>query len=284
MATFTNQATLSYGENTINSNITVGEIVYDISISKSTTASCYSFGDEITFVVSVVNNSSESSACLSVTDDLGGYTFDYTTLIPLSYIDGSVLYYINGVLQASPTVTLTDVVTFDNLSLSADASAMLIYSVKVNEFAPLESASTITATSTAVDCTSALEVSADVSISVCEVADLLISKCLSPTTVSENEVITYTFTIQNTGNVDADAALGAILTDTFLPILSDISVYNDGTAWTSGVEYSYDTLTGEFATNAGYIIVDAAQFTQNTITGDWEVTPSYTVITVSGTV
>ena len=101
--------------------------------------------------------------------------------------------------------------------------------------------------------------------------------------ITDNSTLTYTFVIENTGNTPALATDNVVLTDTFDPILNPITVTYEGTLWTVGTNYTYNTATGAFATLPGQITVPAATFTQNT-DGTWAVTPGRATLTVSGTV
>ena len=74
-----------------------------------------------------------------------------------------------------------------------------------------------------------------------------------------------------------------VLTDTFDPVLNPITVTYEGAAWTEGVNYTYNTATGAFATLPGQITVPAATYTQNP-DGSYTVTPGSAVLTVTGTV
>ena len=58
MAIFQNQATLTYNDNTVNSNIVTGEIVEVLSITKASLNSSYSTGDTVTYITSVINSGS----------------------------------------------------------------------------------------------------------------------------------------------------------------------------------------------------------------------------------
>lgn len=91
--------------------------------------------------------------------------------------------------------------------------------------------------------------------------------------VAENGRITYTFTIQNTGNTPVTATDDVILRDTFDPVLNGLTVTYNGAPWTAGTQYTYDGTTGLFATTAGQITVPAATYTQDPVTGAWAVTP-----------
>ena len=103
--TFTNQATLTYNGSTVRSNVAVGVMESSLTVSKNAVAEQYGAGDDITYVVSIVNNGDVSASGLTVNDDLGAYAFDGGTVQPLTYVDGSVQYYVNGALQAAPAVS-----------------------------------------------------------------------------------------------------------------------------------------------------------------------------------
>lgn len=100
-----------------------------------------------------------------------------------------------------------------------------------------------------------------------------ITKSISPVPVTENGSLTYTFLIQNEGNVPANEATAVIVTDTFNPILSNLTVTFNGSTWTEGEDYTYDKTTGTFATGAGKVTVPAATFTVNETTGEWSSNP-----------
>ena len=100
----------------------------------------------------------------------------------------------------------------------------------------------------------------------------------------ENGQITYTFVIQNTGNTPVVATDNAVITDTFDPALSNLTVTYEGTAWTAPANYTYNPATGQFATNPGQITVPAATYTQDPVTGAVIIQPGVTTLTVTGTV
>ena len=74
------------------------------------------------------------------------------------------------------------------------------------------------------------------------------------------------------------------MTDKFDPILSDIEVTYNGTPWTEGNEYEYNTTTGKFETKAGAITVPSATTTRDDTTGAVSIIPGVSTITVTGTV
>ena len=71
MATFYNQATLSYNGNVTVSNITTGEILDTVSATKTPLTETYTQGPDSTYAVSVLNTGTADLTGLTVTDDLG---------------------------------------------------------------------------------------------------------------------------------------------------------------------------------------------------------------------
>lgn len=283
MATITNQAALSYNGITTLSNITVGELVEVLSATKSTAESTYSAAERKTYVVSLVNTGPTALTGLTVSDDLGGYAFDTATVYPMTYVDGSLLYYVGGVLQPTPTVTAGPPLTVSGISVPAGGNAALVYEVALNEYAPPTVGGTVTNTATISGSSLVNDVTASATVSAVAAPDLSITKAMSPVTVTENGTVTYTLTLINRGNTAAATTDELVLTDTFDPILSDITVSFEGLVWTEGTQYTYDSATGLFTTTAGALTVPAATFTQDASTGAYTVTPGTATLTVTGT-
>lgn len=284
MAVFYNQATLTYNGTTTNSNIVTGEIVEVLSATKTAVSDEYSAGDRITYVVSLINSGATVLSGLTLTDDLGSYEYGTFSLTPLTYVSGSVLYYINGVLQPAPAVSAQNPLTISGISVPAGGNALIIYDATVNQYAPLDIQSTITNTVTVTGGGLVSDTVATETVTADSAANLTISKALTPSSVAENGQITYTFVIENSGNTQALATDSVVVTDTFDPILSNLAVSFNGTPWTQGTEYTYDQTTGVFTTTAGQITVDAATYTQDQTTGQITATPGVSVLTVTGTV
>lgn len=284
MAIFTNQATLTYRNTVTNSNIATGEILEAISATKTAVTEQYTPGEDITYAISVINTGTTVITGLTVSDDLGAYTLGTQTYVPLSYVDGSVRLFVNGILQAAPTVSTTDGLVFSGITLPAGGNALILYEAIPTEFAPptVDGSITNTASITGSGISTAVEASETVPVSVG--ADLAITKSISPSVVTENSRVTYSFVIQNFGNEDATADGGAVVTDTFDPILQDLVVTYNGTTWTQGNQYTYNEATGLFTTNPGEITVPAATFTQDPATGAWVATPGVATLVVVGTI
>ena len=281
MAAFTNTAMLTYNNQTRNSNVVTGEILEVLTATKNVIGANYRVDDTLTYVVTVVNSGATAITGLTLSDDLGAYTFGTGTLTPLDYVEDSLRYYTNGTLATTPTVTAGPPLTVAGISVPAGGDATIIYQAKVNEFAPLTNESSVKNTATVTG--GAQTLMAEATIAVSAEPELTITKTLCPQTVVEDGQITYTFVIQNTGNTAAVAADNVTVTDTFTPILKNIAVTLDGTALATPADYSYSETTGVFTTTAGRITVPAATYTQNT-DGSFTVTPGTATLVVTGTI
>ncbi len=148
MATFTNQARLTYTGGSAASNITVGELVEVLTASKTAVIPSYERDGTVTYIITLTNSGTTALTNLTVTDDLGGYAFGTGTLYPLTYTAGSVRYYQNGVLQTAPTVTAGPPLTITGITVPAGGDVTLAYEAAVTEFAPLATESTVVNTAT----------------------------------------------------------------------------------------------------------------------------------------
>lgn len=283
MATFYNQATLNYNNTTTTSNITTGEIVDSLTATKTALVPTYTSGDNVTYVISIVNSGTTDYTGLTVTDNLGAYTYNTSTVYPLTYTPDSIRYYINGALQATPTIGATRPLTLTGISVPAGGNTTIVYETTANNFAPPAAASTITNTVTITGTGITEPVTATETVTVLAAPMLNISKSLSPTTINGNGQITYTFIIQNMGNTAAAATDNATIIDTFTPALSNITVTYNGDTMPVTTFYTYNETTGLFQTVPGQITVPAATFTKST-TGEYTVTPGIATVTVTGTI
>lgn len=284
MATFTNQAVLSYNNVTTSSNVATGELVSALTANKTALIDSYTVNDTVTYVIGIVNSGSSAFGALTLTDDLGTYSFGTGTLYPLTYKNGSLKVFVNGVLQATPTITAGPPLTVTGLSVPSGGSAVVVYEADVNQFAPLGAGSTVVNTATLNGTGLTTPVSVSETVTVREAPDLTISKSITPSTVTENSRVTYTFVIQNYGSKAAAAEDNVVLTDEFDPILSDIVITFNGETLTRGTQYTYNETTGLFATVAGQITVPAATYTQDTATGVYIISAGSAVLTVTGTI
>ena len=285
MATFYNQATLSYGGSVVNSNTTESELLSGLEITKTPITATYTQNGNIVYAISLRNMGSTAYSSLTLTDDLGAYTLSGGAVaVPLTYVSGSMLYYLNGVLQPAPTVTTVGNLTVEGINLPAGGSALFVYEATANEFAPIASGSTIINTVTTDGGAGIGELSSSATVEVEEAPELTIAKAVCPAVINDNDQVTYTIIVQNLGNTPIAATDGVIISDIFNPILAGITVTLNGTALDETTGYTYNTATGAFATVDGVITVPAATYTQDPTTGTVTTTPGVTVLTVSGTI
>lgn len=285
MALFYNQATLTHGGGTTVSNTTVGELLAGVTLDKTALSADYARYDSLSYLVTLTNTGTTAYNGLTLTDTLGAFIAEGCAgaVVPLNYITGSLLYYIDGVAAPLPTVTVGTALTVSSINVPAGSTATLIYGVRVNEYAPLALGSTIInrASITGAQIT---EPTSDTStVPVRASIDLTIAKALCPPTVAPDGTLVYTFIIQNTGNTaQNDGTL--VISDTFNPTLQGLTVTLNGEPLAEGTGYTYSAVTGAFATVAGAVSVPAATYATDAATGVVNVIPGVTILTVSGTV
>ena len=261
MATFSNQASLRIGGAVTNSNVVTGEITNGIELVKLAVSADYGAGESVTYLVSLRNDTAIPYNDVTVTDDLGAFTLIGGTdlIVPLDYIDGSLVYLVNGVITEGLTVLAGPPLTISGINIPAGGTVTLIYEGRVNDLAPLAEGSQITNTVNAGLCESQI---ATATVAVRSESQLSIAKSVSSTVVTDCE-LAYTFVIQNTGNAAVVATDNLIVSDVFTPILKNIEVTLDGVTLEEGVGYTYDELTGVFSTTEGAIAVPAATYTRD---------------------
>lgn len=286
MATFTNQATLSSANGVVNSNIVTGELLEELSVNKTAVNGNYSAGDTVTYVVNIVNSGTTDYNAITLTDDLGAFdTAGGTRVTPLEYVDGSLTYFVNGTSQAGAAAAGGLPLTISGVNVPAGGTATVIYSARVNDFAPLGLGDTIRNTVTATGDGITTDITATADITANPEPELQISKAINPTPIYGNGPLTYSFVITNTGNTEADAADALSVSDIFDPILNITSVNLDGNAFTETAgDYTYNPATGEFTTAAGRITVPAATYQTDENTGVVTITPGTSTLTVTGTI
>ena len=284
MAIFSNQATLTYNGNTTNSNIAYGEILDVVAATKTAIEGTYVPGELVTYAVTLRNTGSTALTDLTVTDDLGGYDFNGTTVYPLTYEAGSLARFVNGVPQTAPAVTAGPPLVISGISIPAGGDVVLIYQARVNDFANPAADGTIVNTVTITGNGINTPITATETVTAATAPALTISKAISPTQVVDNDRVTYTFLIQNSGNEPVVATDNAAITDLFDPILTDLAVTFNGAPWTEGIQYTYNQATGLFSTVPSQITVPAATYAQDPVTGEYTLTPGIATLVVTGTI
>ena len=284
MAIFTNQATLTYNGSSTNSNIAYGEILDVLVATKTAVEANYTPGQLVTYVVTLRNTGNVPLTGLVVTDDLGGYNFNGTMVYPLTYEDGSVALFTDGVPQAAPTVTAGPPLVFSDITVPAGGDVVIVYQARANTFANPAVGGTIENNVTVTGDGLSAPITATETVVVNVGPMLSISKSITPTQVVDNDRVTYTFVIQNSGNQAVVATDDATITDIFDPILTALAVTFDGIVWTQGLQYNYNEATGLFTTVPGQILVPAATYSQDPVTGAYIASPGIATLIVTGTI
>ena len=285
MATFYNQATLSYGGNVVSSNTTEAELLSGLTLTKTAITDSYTAGGNVVYAITLSNMGNGAYTDLTVKDNLGAYNLvGGGTAVPLDYVVGTLIYYLNGVLQPTPTITSIGALEISGIDLPANSTATFIYETIANEFAPMAVGSTITNT-TSTDGGAGVGIITDnATVGIRATTQLTIAKAVCPAVITDNDTVTYTIIVQNLGNTPVIATDGVIISDVFNPVLTGITVTLDGVELAVGTGYTYNVATGEFATVDGVVTVPAATYTQDPTTGAVTTVPGVTVLTVSGTV
>ena len=285
MATFYNKATLSYGGNVVNSNTTEAELLSGLGITKRAVTETYTAGSDVVYAVTLANMGSASYSALTITDDLGAYTLPGgAVVVPLTYVTGSLLYYLNGVLQPTPVVVAAGNLSIEGINLPSNSTATFIYAAAPNEFAPIAAGSVITNTASTNGGVGIGEITATATVGVVESPELTIAKAVCPAVLNDNDRVTYTIIVQNLGNIPIVATDGVVISDVFNPVLSELAVELNGVVLDEGTGYTYNTVSGEFSVVDGVITVPAATYVQDPVTGTVTTTPGVTVLTVIGRV
>lgn len=279
MASFSNFATLRYGGVTVTSNTVTGTLPDALVLTKTPVDAAYAPGGTVTYLLSLLNPGTTELTGLTLTDDLGGYDVQGATLYPLAYTPDSLRMLVNGLPQAAPAAAPGPPLVISGISVPAGGSVLLAYEAQVTVFAPPAQGEEIVNTAAITGLPAAVTASAVVSSEAAAV--LRIVKDLAMDAARAPDTLTYTFTIENSGNTPAAAAESVALEDRFQPILHGLQADRDGVSWTPGTDYTYDEVTGLFTSLPGAITVPAAEYARGA-DGAWVVIPGRTVITVTG--
>jgi uncharacterized repeat protein (TIGR01451 family) len=284
MAIITNQANLTYTYGTttasVLSNIAATELSSPLTAQKRTLDDAYRLNTDLTYIISLTNESGSAITDLPVLDNLGAYTPDGATapVRPLTYT-GPAALYIDGVFSTELTPALQENgVLFTIPEIPAGSSALLLYKATVNGFAPLAPGSEI---KNVASIGAADPVTVSASVPVASYADVSITKEMTPDPVTEGETMTVTFTIENRGN---EAATDLRIVDDFPLALTDVAVSVNGAPITD-FTFENSTLTVPAAGSTRTTLsVPAATFTQDAATGAVTVVPGVLTVTMTGIV
>ncbi len=284
MATIENFATVSYTSGGVaqsrTSNLAQIELDSSLSFTKETLGTTYTVGTPITYILTLTNDSTSAITGITVTDDLGAFTLDTAELTLLNFTEPALLLISGQDNNASLTVEASETgVTFSFPTLAAGATANIIYNATPNEFASPAQGSFITNTAELESNSECASGTATATVTAAEVAEIEVVKSMSPNPVVCGEEVTYTIRILNYGNIDAE---DVVLTDTFNPAPTDITVYRNGVELI-GTGYTY--INGTLTVPArGGDTVPAATFTRDADTGVVTTTPGVVEYVITGTI
>jgi uncharacterized repeat protein (TIGR01451 family) len=287
MATIENFATVSYTSGGVSetkvSNLAEIGLESAISFTKTTLGETYGEDEVVTYILSMTNTSTAPITNVSVTDDLGTFVFGTLELSPLTYTAPALLLIDGQDVSAQLTVDTSTAgsLVFSFPALPAGATANIVYRAAVNEYAPLDVDASITNTATLTSDSDCADGTASATINALSAANVSVFKQMSPNPVICGDTVTYTIRVYNYGNI---AAENVVLTDTFNPAPTNITVSRDGVLLI-GTDYSYvkGTLTVP-ATATSPVIVPAATFVRDATTGIVTVTPGMVEYTITGTI
>ena len=287
MATqISNQALLTFVSNgqsgSAASNIATTTLQGPLSAEKTALQPEYTQEKELTYLLTMRNTGAAPLTGLRVTDNLGTYLLQGSPVTPLTYTGPARLYENGQFLSEIPGETAVGSVSFPLPALASGSNALLVYTVKVNEKAPLASGSTITNTAVWTADSLAQPVTAFHVIPAADEAKVSIIKAMTPNPVSSGGRLTYQFTLYNHGNIPAE---NVVLTDLFDPAPSMLSVWVDQEPVSPGdFQYTGGSLTLPSPGSSYSITIPAATFTADPGTGVQMVTPGTVSVTVQGTI
>lgn len=282
--TITNQAEIAYtsgqSREVAFSNVAETTIRDPLSVSKLSLDQTYRRGDDITFIVSVSNNSTSAQSNVTVTDDLGTYQSGTLTVTPYTYSASSALF-IDGVYQGSISPSVAEgSIQFTIPSLGAGSNAQIVYEATVNGGAPFEAGSSVTNTVTAAAAGITETATAEATVSAEEYASVTVNKSMSASGSSDSPTLTYVFELYNYGNGEAS---DIVLSDAFSPAPQSITVYIDGEL-VDPANYTYTGGTLTLPTGSALSLSLPAASTVTGTAGEITVIPSSKTVTVTGTV
>ena len=285
MAEFFNQASLSYNGVVTNSNTTKGCIAETLTVTQTAVLSGYTRGDVVTYVVNIINSGQAAYVNVCLKADLGKFKNGEDILVPLDYADCSAKIFVNGVLQAEADVNCENGLEICGITIPSGVTTV-VYSARVNDFADIDTDGEIMNTVT-VSGNGFSDIFAESTIKASKKAVLTVEKSLTPTNVTENGQLTYTFVIRNSGNSPVTVKDDAVITDVFTPALNIQSVMFNGEVWTENVNYRYtqnEDETAVFESILGELTVPAAVYLRNPVTKTIVIEPGVSTLIITGTI
>lgn len=279
-----NRAQITYtsgaSQNTAVSNQTNTTLVdqYTMTLTKNALDNVIRLGDTASYVLRLTNTGAGALYNPTITDNLGSTP---ASDAPLSYVENSAVFYLNGAPVGGNAQTVADGVTFTAATvLQPGDSLLVVYSAQTVAADAGEITNTAVAqanSGTAEGAVITATATETITTESVEGPQLTIFKSADKDSVVSGETLTYTFTILNTGS---QPATSVNFTDVLPPEFNVTSV----TATLNG-----DTITllpTDYAIEPQNTLVIPAEGSAIVISVPAATTegPGVTVITVTGTV
>lgn len=275
-----NSATLTYNSGT-DTGTAVSNVVstnlldsFSLAVQKFTANDSWRPGENITYLVTVTNTGTQPLNAVEITDDSGGAGE------LLSYVENSARLIRNGeVVQVTPTDTSPLTIPLAEV-LQSGESITVLYVSQVSA-AVGDAVQEITNTVQALARRGAEGVVVEseldsVTIPREDFAQIDITKSVDKAVISSGDTLTYTFTIENSGNIPAT---NVVITDTLPEGFEITSIQSE----TDGVVTVYDE--GDYTVSAdNTLILPTGDAVTITVPARTQAGAGVTIVTVEGIV
>ncbi len=281
MAVLNNFANLTYNSgteassavsNTVSTNLVDA---YALSAVKYSNNTSWRTGENITYQLAVTNTGTETLFNVTVSDDLGGAG------TPLTYLQNSARVQSAGVIKTvTPTSTAPLAVVVAD-TLAPNETVVLSYVAKAADRASADlteitnTASVIGRQLSATGTEVVAEPAPTLTLPRTEAATVAVLKSVDKATVASGDNLTYTFTLENSGNIPAT---DVIITDAFPAEFSVTGV----SSVTDGVTTVYSA--DQYSVSADNILTLPVGSASVTVPAATAAGNGVTVVTVTGTV